>query len=260
MTTDTCGRTSGTQFASYDPQSRSWRTWPGTGLWGSIEFSETWPRTGYTHAGSAFEHPTSVHPTPVSECSSLLPTPIASDSIGGRQDPQKRREGGHSPKLRDQITDLLPTPTASSYGSNQSDSPGAKVRPSLDGIARLLPTPRHTDHCDSLTAPAARAHVEAGNGTLPETIGYQLMPTPSVADSTGGHLTRSGPRSSELLLPGVAKSLLPTPRASDAEKGGPKRGSRGDLTLTSAAHRTGASTSRQYDAGNTSQDALLPGL
>lgn len=212
------------------------------------------------HAGSAFELPTLVHPTPVSECSSLLPTLIASDSIGGRQDPQ-RREGGHSPKLRDQITDLLPTPTASSYGSNQSDSPGAKVRPSLDGIARLLPTPRGSDPRGVLDSPAARAHVEAGNGTLPETIGYQLMPTPSVADSTGGHLTRSGPRSSELLLPGVAKSLLPTPRASDAEKGGPnQRGSRGDLTLPSAAHRTGASTSRQSDAGNASQDALLPGL
>ena len=40
---------------------------------------------------------------------------------------------------------LLPTPTASPYGSNQSASPGAAVRPSLDGIVQLLPTPRATN-------------------------------------------------------------------------------------------------------------------
>lgn len=34
-----------------------------------------------------------------------------------------------------------------------------------------------------------------------------LLPTPSVADSMGGHLSRSGDRSHELLLPGVAKML-----------------------------------------------------
>lgn len=48
-----------------------------------------------------------------------------------------------------------------------------------------------------------------------------LLPTPQVADATGGHASRSGERSDELLLPGVAArvhadtvALLPTPRAS----------------------------------------------
>ena len=36
---------------------------------------------------------------------------------------------------------LLPTPTATPYGSNQSASAGAAARPSLDGLVRLLPTP-----------------------------------------------------------------------------------------------------------------------
>jgi DNA (cytosine-5)-methyltransferase 1 len=67
-----------------------------------------------------------------------------------------------------------------------------------------------------------------------------LLPTPQVADVTGGHRTRSGARSNELLLPGLAEayaagSLLPTPRASDGTKGGPnQRGSSGDLMLPSA--------------------------
>lgn len=84
--------------------------------------------------------------------------------------------------------ELLPTPTASRYGSNQSPSPGAAIRPGLDSIADLLPTP-------------------------------------SVADGMGGHLSRSGARSDELLLPGVAKAyaesaLLPTPSAADGNGGG----------------------------------------
>ncbi|MEV4127049.1 DNA cytosine methyltransferase [Nocardia sp. NPDC049707] len=67
-----------------------------------------------------------------------------------------------------------------------------------------------------------------------------LLPTPQVADVTGGHKTRSGARSNELLLPGLAEAytagaLLPTPRASDGTKGGPnQRGSSGDLMLLSA--------------------------
>jgi DNA (cytosine-5)-methyltransferase 1 len=60
-----------------------------------------------------------------------------------------------------------------------------------------------------------------------DAAGLTLLPTPSTADGNGGHLSRSGERSSELLLPGVAKmlgelqmTLLPTPRSSDANGAG----------------------------------------
>lgn len=72
-----------------------------------------------------------------------------------------------------------------------------------------------------------------------------LLPTPSVADGTGGHKSRSGARSGELFLPGLAQAavsgdLLPTPRSSDGAKGGPnQRGSSGDLMLPSAVVRWG---------------------
>ncbi|SIK87485.1 DNA cytosine methyltransferase [Mycobacteroides abscessus] len=106
--------------------------------------------------------------------------------------------GGHE---ADRV-ELLPIPTASR--SNQSPSPGAAIRPGLDSIADLLPTP-------------------------------------SVADGMGGHLSRSGARSDALLLPTPAArdhkgaadphreggydlysalALLPTPAASDATGGG----------------------------------------
>lgn len=93
-----------------------------------------------------------------------------------------------------------------------------------------------------------------------------LLPTPSVADGTGGHMTRGGARSNELLLGGIAAQLLPTPRttdgngaghhgqggmdlrttvtllptpkATDGTKGGPnQRGSSGDLTMPSVVHQ-----------------------
>jgi hypothetical protein len=34
-----------------------------------------------------------------------------------------------------------------------------------------------------------------------------LLPTPTAADGTGGHLSRSGNRRHELLLPGIAKAI-----------------------------------------------------
>jgi hypothetical protein len=48
-------------------------------------------------------------------------------------------------ELREAVETLalaLSRGTATPYGSNQSDSDGAAVRPSLDGIVQLLPTPR----------------------------------------------------------------------------------------------------------------------
>jgi hypothetical protein len=85
--------------------------------------------------------------TAVSACSSLLKTPTAQLAVnGGSQHPDKRKEGGHGPTLADEIEHLLPTPTATPYGNNQSDSPNAAVRPSLDGVVQLLPTPRAGAH------------------------------------------------------------------------------------------------------------------
>lgn len=106
---------------------------------------------------------------------------------------------------------LLPTPTATSYGSNQSPSPGAAVRPSLDGLVRLLPTPE-AKLASSGPDFARVARDEAGG------------------DDLTTRLFR----------------LLPTPRASDGTHGGPnQRGSRGDLMLSSAAARIGSAVEVQ---------------
>jgi len=100
--------------------------------------------------------------------------------------------------------DSLPTPTAAVHGSHRSSSPGATGRPDPRWrTGNLLPTPTVADSRSSANATAGR----------------------TVA--TTGHAGRT--------LTDAAR-LLPTPRASDGEKGCPgQRGSHGDLTLPSAA-------------------------
>jgi DNA (cytosine-5)-methyltransferase 1 len=129
---------------------------------------------------------------------------------------------------------LLPTPTASHYGFNQSASAGAAVRPSLATLAarRLLPTSTLSDPAtepghDGDPRPGSARHGHRA-GSRPEA----LLPTPRGSDrfGPGGH-GQGGPDLRTALL-------LPTPRATDGAKGCPaQRGSKGDLTLPAAAVR-----------------------
>ena len=69
-------------------------------------WSETWPASGMTRNGVLSELPTAAPLTSESGFS-LLATPQANlGSCGGSQPPQKRREGGHSVSLADQIEHL----------------------------------------------------------------------------------------------------------------------------------------------------------
>lgn len=69
----------------------------------------------------------------------LLPTPKTSDTNGAG------RHGTGGPDLRTAVTTLLPTPAAARSGRNRSASDGAAIRPSLDQVDVLLPSPRATD-------------------------------------------------------------------------------------------------------------------
>lgn len=120
----------------------------------------------------------------------LLKTPTSNLAVnGGSQHPDKRKGGGHGPNLADEVEHLLPTPrasdgakgspnqrmgdgsltlastaarllptpTATPYGSNQSPSPGASVRPSLEALPKLLPTPSASDHGSNYATAEERA-------------------------------------------------------------------------------------------------------
>jgi DNA (cytosine-5)-methyltransferase 1 len=96
-----------------------------------------WPAAGHMSAGTVWEMPVDI--CGVDE--QILPTPKASDT----GTPGRRAGEGFRPPLSEVLLNLFPTPTATPYGNNQSSSAGAAVRPSLDAIAVMLPTPRATD-------------------------------------------------------------------------------------------------------------------
>lgn len=67
-------------------------------------WQETWPQSGIAARGELYELPTRAPRTSEPD-SSLLATPTANlGTCGGPQDPEKRREGGHSVSLQDQVS------------------------------------------------------------------------------------------------------------------------------------------------------------
>ena len=71
-------------------------------------WSEIWPASGMTRNGVLSALPTS-EPLISESDFSLLATPQENlGSCGGSQPPKKRREGGHSVSLADQIEHLVP--------------------------------------------------------------------------------------------------------------------------------------------------------
>ncbi|WP_244905665.1 hypothetical protein [Streptomyces qinglanensis] len=141
----------------------------------------------------------------------------------------------------------LPTPRA-------RDARGRGYPDGLPTVASLLPTP-------STSEATGTGHAAQGGMNLRHAV--SLLPTPVVGDSKGARQsTAPHPRSSSPTLTDLAfaRSLLPTPQATDGSNGGPnQRGSKGDLTLPSAAHRIGAPTGRPSTAGRRPAGAPPPG-
>ncbi|GAA3292669.1 hypothetical protein GCM10020218_068020 [Dactylosporangium vinaceum] len=134
---------------------------------------------------------------------------------------------------------LLPTPTAVPYGTNQSPSAGAAVRPSLDSLARgqLLPTPTVADSRSSANATAGRTVPLVGHAGRTLTDAARLLPTPRATDGSKGCPGQRGSHG-DLTLPSTAVRFLPTPRASDGH-GANHHGDGGeDLTTTIAGLAT----------------------
>lgn len=110
------------------------------------------------------------------------------------------------------------------------------------GPVDLLPTPDANSGNDRGRGQHPDKRRASGHAVKLSDVACHLLPTPSVADGEGGHLTRSGARSNELLLPGVARAygrgeLLPTPRTTDAHGAGEHGTGGQDLrtTVTTAA-------------------------
>ncbi len=234
------GRGSPQPFAIFDRPTSSWRTSALSLALGNLpEPSVTFPRSGTWDRGGAYELPTSEHPTAVNGSSFLLPTPIKSDAKTGTADNSEHQ-------LRSAVH-LLPTPRTS-----DTNGPGAHGSggPDLRTAAALIPTPLASD--------AGPRGGTTGFGL--RDWSRNLLPTPTAAR----YGNNQSPSPGAALRPGLDSidALLPTPRASDREKGGPnQRGSSGDLMLPRSAARisTGASTPPPSTDGHGSSDGQPQG-
>lgn len=175
------------------------------------------------------------------------------------------------PRTSGSASGYWPTPTAAGYGSNQSASEGAAVRPSLNTMAAKWPTPMATD--------GTRGPTQFANGTQSLGAAAKLWPTPTVcgdynhvgaSETSGDGLATVARRWSvpagervntgyQRPLPGEsspaywkrmaeyerANGILPemlsggmkwpTPRASDGSKGGPNQTQAGQPSLAALA-------------------------
>jgi hypothetical protein len=230
-----------TPIATWNRARGVWETEQVSLLCGHSEpFSQTWPNSGTTRAGTAYAQPMWEHLTADSGSSSspgpegLLPTPRPQTKGGGAQ-PDRTwhlRPGAGGPNLVTavaMVTGLLPTPTTQPQtGNGHARDLGSEAK-------TLLPTPTASDRF----GPG-----EHGDGGMDLRTAMTLLPT--TTNSAPPAVTRPGSTTRAGSAPGVTAAptrsgddqemtLLPTPRATDGTKGGPnQRGSSGDLMLPSA--------------------------
>jgi hypothetical protein len=253
------GRPSQEPFATYDPASSSWRTWQQSfPLGNSLEPLVTWPRSGMTRSGDAYELPTLAPRTAETAASSppaLLKTPAAQLAVnGGAQHPDKRKAGGHGPTLDDEVMHLLPTPAANdgARGPDRSTSRPSGAKGTLNLAGAILPTPTSSEgNRASLT-------YRRGNPTL---IGAVLLPTPT-AVAYGSNQSASTGAAVRPSLNSLAPTLLPAPNASlltsrmDLQCSGDGRTRPNKLGWAVAVMPpTGASTGQPWTAGLPSLNA-----
>lgn len=140
----------------------------------------------------------------------VLPTPCAQPS-GNSASAHLRKKPGRS-----RVTDLavlvegdllatggrlLPTPR-----TNDHTGPGIHGHGGQDlrTVISLLPTPDAYAGTRGGTQDPALRRAGGHSISLGDVVEHKLVPTPSVADAKGGHISRSGNRKNELLLGGLA--------------------------------------------------------
>ena len=147
-------------LAMFDLDSSSWRTSQLCLFEGLTLFSGDWPRSGMTVNGIAYRLPVLA---------------LRTDAIG---------------------SGLLPTPTASDYGTNTSTRPNKRSHPSLQTMARqnLWPTPTASDGRSS--GSRNTSHSKANEGiSLTDAVRQdqgagRMVPTPDANTWKGGNRRR----------------------------------------------------------------------
>ena len=134
MTHDTYSPTYWKPFAIYDHDTQSLKTFEDTLISDLTPFSATLPQSGMMRNGVLFELPKSERLTN-GQGSTLLRTPVASESSGGIVPYDKAKENGNQISLTAQIQKFLPTPVARDFKGDSG------WKDNVSAVVRMLPTP-----------------------------------------------------------------------------------------------------------------------
>lgn len=123
------GENSRELLATFDPATSSWKTSQHCFIEGLATFSETWPRSGMTRSGIAYQLPPLVRLTDAT-ASGSWPTPTADACIGVAPTPemaQRFRNKGSSGSFVEAVAARMwPTPTA--HNAKECASPAEFLR------------------------------------------------------------------------------------------------------------------------------------
>jgi len=212
------GQTYIASFARWDQSGSSWRTYPALFMEDLSTFCETWPRRGSMRNGTAYRRPklaqrssgsgSTYWPAPRAEDAEFCVNhPGAEDSLTGTvrlwsgpraNDPEKR--GDFPPDHRSGLAgaaQLWPTATTKDANSSGTRKNGVTLT-DVSVRQRLWTTPTVDDARGRTTK-----YAQGGPALSVQTA---LWATPTNADTLGGHLSRGGNRSQELLLRGQASN------------------------------------------------------
>lgn len=207
MTPDIFGRSSIGSFAKYDPESRCWRMFPATYLWGSPEFSGTWPKQGVMRTGVCIRQAPLELGT-AATASGLWPTPVAHDTCNRNT---RYAQGGTPLSLAVR----LGTPTASMTRRSSEFAKGRTPNPAE--FVAMMPTPQARDFRSGDKPDSKRANRKRRQGWSMGLNDFVLLPTPTV---NGNHNRKGASKNSGDGLATAVRKMMPTPGAADCRDRG----------------------------------------
>lgn len=210
-------RTSQASFSLFETEAPSSASLPST------TYSATWPRAGMTRSGRAFRRQ-ALGPRIIATASGsspILPTPLVTDSDGGRRSSHGRPDG-----LQATVQARWPTPlTADATGSRGSKG---RLRPDEGGLAsavtraewELWPTPKAQPSPPDY---ARASRPQSGGDDLAPAVAREFFLTPHGfgTDGSGGELDAQLRHGPSRRSPDGSPELWPTPRASEWKGTGP---------------------------------------
>jgi hypothetical protein len=183
-------------LAHWDAATSLWRTFQPSLLGTTLTpFSGSWPTSGLLLDGVVFVRPTlarlmaGIAGGASRGTESNWPTITVGDSESGQTTPSSKRQGGAAHESLRVVASTWPTPNATV--ANDGETPETwRTRQAV------LATKGYNGNVAGVPLAIAAQEVTG-----------RLWSTPSVADTMGGHLSRGGDRSGELLLRGQAREL-----------------------------------------------------